>query len=169
RPPPEQAEAQARAEPLDRARPDLHSAPTATRDEAARYEKPAPAKGAEPPPVVDPKPGLELRAARGGLQARWWLPAHDIDRTRRLAGESAVLTARLVVVAPDAVDVVRRIELDRSPVGAEGEWWLEAPARPGRATLAIGLLDNQGFRSVMHSETLRLEAPDAPAEAEPKP
>ena len=87
----------------------------------------------------------------GALLVSWHVGAPAIARARAVLGEEGQLCARVVLVVPDQLEVVRSDVVERTPIGATGEWLLGAVPSTERCTVSIGLLGETRFVSMTHT------------------
>jgi hypothetical protein len=89
------------------------------------------------------------------LLVSWEVSEAGIARARAVLGSDGVLTARLVVVAPDPERLVRSETRQRQGIERLGEWLVDEMPEDARATASVGLCAGERFVSIAHAPTLR--------------
>ncbi len=142
---------------LERAHPhdaDLRAEVERTREAAKTRRQPP--RNRELEPEHDPDQEVALVAVEAHtLLVSWEVSEAGIARAQAVLGSDGVLTARLVVVAPDPTRLVRSETRQRRGVERLGEWVVGDMPAGARATASVGLCAGERFVSIAHAPTLR--------------
>jgi hypothetical protein len=98
---------------------------------------------------------VSVRADETSVLVSWEVSERGIARAERLLARPGELTARLVLVVPDAAQVIRT-ELRERRVERMGEWLVANLPSDARTTASVGLRAGDAFVSIAHCPVLPL-------------
>ena len=87
----------------------------------------------------------------GELRVRWHVSPEGQARARALLGSGGELALRLVVIRPDASNVVSSEITEHGPIGESGEWTTRMAPGGTRAFASVGLRGDGRFVSISHA------------------